>query len=47
MSELDSKATLSLQGKIVMFELDHQKKVLDKCSSFLEFFLVKYIHIFI
>ena len=41
----DSKVTYILQEKIVKFELGHQKKVLDECSSTLEFFLVKYLHI--
>ena len=36
---------LILQEKIAKFELSHQKKVLDECSSTLEFFLVKYVHI--
>ena len=31
--------------KITKFELSHQKKVLDECSSTLEYFLVKYVHI--
>ena len=34
-----------LQEKIAKFKLGHQKKVLDECSSTLEFFLVKYIHV--
>ena len=29
-----------------MFELGHQKKVLDECSSTMEFFLVKCVHVF-
>ena len=37
--------TLTLQEKIAKFELSHQKKVLDECSSTLEFFLEKYVHI--
>ena len=45
MSWPDSKVTHILQEKIVKFELGHQKKVLDECSSTLEFFLVKYLHI--
>ena len=32
---------LKLQEKIAKFVLSHQKKVLDKYSSTLEFFLVK------
>ena len=36
------KVTLILQEKFVKFELSHQKKVLDKCNSTLEFFLVKF-----
>ena len=47
MSGLDSKITIILQEKIAKFELSHQKKVLDECSSTLEFFIVKYVHIFI
>ena len=42
---MDSFFTLILQEKIAKFELSHQKKVLDECSSTLEFFLVKYVHI--
>ena len=41
----NSKVTLILQEKIAKFELSHQKKVLDECSSTLENFLVKYVHI--
>ena len=39
------RGTLILQEKIAKFELGHQKKVLDECSSTLEFFLVKFVHI--
>ena len=34
-----------VQEKIAKFELNHQKNVLDECSSTLEFFIVKYFHI--
>ena len=37
--------SLILQEKIAKFELSHQKKVLDECSSILEFFLVNNVHI--
>ena len=37
--------SLILQEKTAKFELSHQKKVLDECSSTLGFFLVKYVHI--
>ena len=37
--------SLILQEKIAKFELSHQKKVLDECSSTLEFFPIKYEHI--
>ena len=37
--------SLILKEKFTMFELTHQKKVLDECSSTLEFSLVKYMHI--
>ena len=47
MSKLKSKATLILQEKVVKFELDHKKEVLDECILTLEIFLVKYMHIFI
>ena len=43
----ESFFTLTLQEKIAKFELSHQNKVLDECSSTLEFFLVKYVHIII
>ena len=45
MSSPDSKVTHILQKIIVKFELGHQNKVLNECSSTLEFFLVKYVHI--
>ena len=45
MSSPDSKVTHILHEKIIKFELGHPKKVLDECSSTLEFFLVKYLHI--
>ena len=44
MSWPDSKVTHILQEIIVKFELGHQKKVLDECSSTLEIFLVKYVY---
>ena len=34
-----------LQDKIVKFELNHQKEILDEYSSTLEIFLVKHVHI--
>ena len=34
-----------IQEKIAKFELSHQKKVIDECSSTLEFFLLQYVHI--
>ena len=37
--------SLILQEKIAKFELSHQKKVLDECSSTMEFFLVKYVNV--
>ena len=45
MSSLDSKVTLILQERIAKFELDLKKRVLDECSSTLEFFLEKYVHV--
>ena len=45
MSWPNSKVTHILQEKIVKFELGHQNKILDECSSTLEYFLVKYLHI--
>ena len=45
MPQSDSKVTLILQEKITKFEQGHQKKLLDECSSTLEFFLVKDIYI--
>ena len=45
MSLLDFEVTLILQEKIAKFGLGHQKKVSHECSSSLEFFLVKYVHI--
>ena len=44
MSWPNSKVTFFLQEKIAKFELGPTKK-LDECSSTLEFFLVKYVHI--
>ena len=41
MSRPDSKVILILQEKIVKFKLNHQKKVLDECSSTLEIFSYK------
>ena len=45
MSSLDSFFTLILQEEIAKFELSNLKKVLDECSSTLENFLVKFVHI--
>ena len=51
MRQLEKKLFLTfvlveiLHEKIAKFELGHQKKVLDECSSTLEFFLVKFVHV--